>query len=340
MIRIVLCLLLALIAPASAQVMLGGSGAPVNSSGSEGQFYFNTANGNVYGPKSFGVWPLPPTTPTYPAGGAAGSTLQLQYNNVGVLAGMSGTSWDDTNRSLTITGATITTSNPLLNLTQTWNGAGVTFEGLKFAITNTASAGASSAFNITVGGSSVFKVSPAGAVIIANTFQGPGVNVTSNSGSVTIGASNDVLLTRRAAANLRFGAADAASPVTQILSVQGSSGTDIAAAASFTIIGPLATGSAAPGDIILQTGAVGSTGTTASTPTTAITVKGTSQNVITAKQLVPGTVTVATLPTGVEGGLINVSDQLTACPIKGAAFTGGGTVTCLAHFEEGAWVSP
>ena len=270
--------------------------------------------------------------------GPAGANLTLQFNNAGAFGGMSGTSWDDTNRSLTITGATITASHPIFDLSQTWNNAATTFKGFSLAITDTTSASTSLPVEVSLGGTVLFSVSKIGQ--LASFGTGASLYLRSASSQIALGAANDLILTRKTAASWRLGNFAAASPVAQILGVQEASGTDTAAAATFAIVGPLATGNAAPGDIVMQTGAVGASGTTVSTATTALTIKGTSQNVIAAKQIVPGTVTVAALPTGVEGGLINVSDQLTVCPVKGGTFTGGGDKTCLAHFEEGAWVAP
>jgi len=85
-------------------------------------------------------------------GTPGGSTLQIQYNNASAFAGMSGTSWDDTNRSLALTGATVTTSHPVLDLSQTWNAGGVVFDGIKLNITNTASADNSKWFDGQFGG--------------------------------------------------------------------------------------------------------------------------------------------------------------------------------------------
>ena len=59
---------------------------------------------------------------------------------------------------LTLTGGTITTSNPLLTGTQTWNAAGVTFEGLLANITNTASAAGSRMLSFQRGGTLQFAV--------------------------------------------------------------------------------------------------------------------------------------------------------------------------------------
>ncbi len=100
------------------------------------------------------------------AASPGGSTTQLQYNNAGSFGGLSGTAWDDTNRSLTITGATVTTSKPILDLSQTWNNAGVTFTGLKLNVTNTASAAASLLQDWQVGGTSRVKIANTGATTI------------------------------------------------------------------------------------------------------------------------------------------------------------------------------
>jgi hypothetical protein len=94
------------------------------------------------------------------AGGGTpgGSNLQMQYNNSTVFGGMAGTSWDDTNRSLALTGATVTTNHPVLDLSQTWNAGGVTFTALKLNITRTASASGSNVIDLQEGGTSIFNV--------------------------------------------------------------------------------------------------------------------------------------------------------------------------------------
>lgn len=56
------------------------------------------------------------------------------------------------------TGATVTTSTPLINQTQTWNDSGVAFTGWLFNVTNTASASGSKIIDLQVGGSSAFTV--------------------------------------------------------------------------------------------------------------------------------------------------------------------------------------
>lgn len=91
-------------------------------------------------------------------GTPGGSTTQVQYNNAGAFGGMAGTVWDDTNRSLAISGATVTTNKPLLDLAQTWNAGAVNFVGLNLAMTNTASSGRSSALTASFGGTVGFQI--------------------------------------------------------------------------------------------------------------------------------------------------------------------------------------
>lgn len=81
------------------------------------------------------------------------------------------------------------------------------------------------------------------------------------SSTTSFGGTNDLTLRQRAAANLALGAADAASPVAQTISVQNVvAGTSNVAGANFTISGSQGTGTGAGGSIILQTAAAGSSG--------------------------------------------------------------------------------
>jgi hypothetical protein len=85
----------------------------------------------------------------------------------------------------------------------------------------------------------------------------------------------DLLLTRRGAANLRFGAADAAAPVAQTLSVQSVvAGTTNTAGANLTITGSQGTGTGAGGSIIFQVAPAGSTGTAQNALATAWSISG------------------------------------------------------------------
>lgn len=118
-----------------------------------------------------------------------GSTTQLQYNNAGAFNGMSGTAWDNTNRSLTITGATVTTSKPVFDLSQTWNAGAVAFTALKLNVTNTASANSSKVVDIQIGGSTVAGVNRWGQVLVQNSSaNGGSITTATGTGDMAIGA--------------------------------------------------------------------------------------------------------------------------------------------------------
>lgn len=94
-------------------------------------------------------------TPASGSGSPAGTGTEMQYRAGPTTFGaMSGTAWDDTNRALTMTGATVTTSNPIQNLSQTWNAVTVAFTAWTVNITDTASAETSLLFDWKVGGTS------------------------------------------------------------------------------------------------------------------------------------------------------------------------------------------
>jgi hypothetical protein len=135
---------------------------------------------------------------------------------------------------LTITGATLTANAPILDLTQTWNNAAVTFTGAKLNITDTASNAASLLMDLQVGLVSQFSVRKNGLTRVGSFYAGGGIfgangstGVTSlyntgqfgwtNAGSAETGI--DTILTRRGAANLRLGAADAAGSAIAVNSV-------------------------------------------------------------------------------------------------------------------------
>jgi hypothetical protein len=75
----------------------------------------------------------------------------------------------------------------------------------------------------------------------------------------------DLFLRRAAAATLQLGAADVnGAPVPQALQVQNAiTGTDLAAAAQFRIVGPLGTGAGATSPVVIAVGGKQATGTTA-----------------------------------------------------------------------------
>lgn len=229
--------------------------------------------------------------------------------------------------STSLTGATLTASAPVLNLTQTWNSSGVTFTGMAFNAAGTSDANSATAsllMDLQVNTTSKFSVTKQGYLrLIAGSAQNPSLSLgtttntgfyspsvgtwtfTANNGdyasfgngngvtiaanvyfafSNTSGNSNgtqDTFISRKAAANLRFGAADAASPVAQTLSVQsivgGLSGTPnlSAAAYPFTITGAQGTGTGAGGSIIFQVAPAGGSGTAQNALVAALTIDST-----------------------------------------------------------------
>ena len=174
--------------------------------------------------------------------------------------------------STSLTGATVTADRPVLNMAQTWNNAAVTFTGLKANITDTASNAASLLMDLQVGGVSQFSVGkaglarPSGIALSADGFGGGNANWWSTNGlnlrtASSFSFSNDLFIARRAAANLRLGASDAAAPVAQTLSVQSvAAGTTNTAGTDFVIAGSQGTGTGAGGSIIFQVAPAGSSG--------------------------------------------------------------------------------
>ena len=108
---------------------------------------------------------------------------------------------------LTITGATQTASVPALNITQTWNNAGVTFGGIiKANVTDTASNAASLLMDLQVGSVSKFSVAKTGQIVAGATIAISGggnftgdIAILSNTKSLTFGSGQDVTITRDAA---------------------------------------------------------------------------------------------------------------------------------------------
>lgn len=249
-----------------------------------------------------------------------GSTTQLQYNNAGAFAGASGLTTNGT--ELTIASGTKTASAPLLDMSQTWNNAAVTFTGLKLNVTDTTSVTASLLMDLQVGTVSRFSVNKGGVVTFASglniqttpgsgtwsftptagskqiqAFDGAilslnplgnnvGIGITTATQGLTVrstygiawdngSGTADTILSRRAAANLRLGAADAAAPVAQTLSVQSVvTGTSNIAGANLTITGSQGTGTGAGGSIIFQIAPAGGSGNTPNALVDALRING------------------------------------------------------------------
>jgi hypothetical protein len=108
-----------------------------------------------------------------------GSSGELQYNNSNTFAGVTGSAITSTNfdigsRNLTVASGSISASAPVLDLSQTWAGAGVTYTGINLSITNTSGTALSKLADFKVGGSSVFAVDAQGNSIFG--FGGPATN--------------------------------------------------------------------------------------------------------------------------------------------------------------------
>lgn len=112
----------------------------------------------------------------------SGTTTRLLYDLAGVVQESVGGTWNSTDQALTLAsianpasstltltgGTALTTSQPVLNMTQTWNAAGATFNGVKITITDTSSAAGSLALNILGGASgttALMQVNKAGQVL-------------------------------------------------------------------------------------------------------------------------------------------------------------------------------
>ena len=86
------------------------------------------------------------------------------------------------NKEVTIASGTITTSTPALNITQTWNNSGTTFDAPIFVnVTNSASNAASKLIDLQVGGTSQFNVNESGVIT------GVGTGLTGTAASLTAG---------------------------------------------------------------------------------------------------------------------------------------------------------
>jgi hypothetical protein len=302
-------------------------------------------------------------------------TFATYFNPGVSLQGGSGSGSGTASLPITGNGATVTASTPLIDGTQTWNNAATTFTAFKINATDTASNAASLLMDLQVGGASVFfhrksgaaygPLGTAAAVSYGATANvGTGLffpsatnlgfsvngtsqfNISTTSLSVpstsifgfsvgAIGTAVDTILTRRGVANLRFGAADAAAPVAQKLSVQSVvAGTSNTAGGDLTITGSQSTGSGVGGSIIFQTAAANSGG--------GATVQNTLANAMvidSVKTVRLGTgYTVATLPAaGTAGRRTYVTDA--TVPTFLGTLTGGGAVVCPVFDNGTAWVS-
>lgn len=101
------------------------------------------------------------------SGSPGGSTTQVQFNDAGAFGGDAGLAFDKATGKLTVGGKTVTASSPVLDLSQSWNNNLVTFTGIRFNVTDTASATGSLLMDLQVGGTSRFRVTKYGSVSLS-----------------------------------------------------------------------------------------------------------------------------------------------------------------------------
>ena len=131
-------------------------------------------------------------------------------------------------------GQTVTTSNPVLSLAQTWNAGAVTFTGDLINYTDTASAAGSLVLDRQVGGASVFSVRKDGLIVTANVLTNcTGLPVAGLVGAVGLGQGGTGQVTANASLNALLPTQTANSG--KVLSTDGTNTLWIAASGSGTV---------------------------------------------------------------------------------------------------------
>lgn len=244
-----------------------------------------------------------------PAGGGSGSpggaNTNVQYNDSGAFGGDANLTWNKTTQQFSIAGGINTTSQPVLNLTQTWNAAGVTFTGMDFNVTDTASAAGSGIADFRVGGSSIVRVGKAASNAL--TLVNSGVIASASTGGIFLGSSGgtptlayasgisfgnantigwsagvigstapDVVIGRGGAPRtIKFGADYTSSTSPYTLQLPNAAIGSNLAGSSFTIQGSRGTGTGVGGDFIFQVAPAGSSGSAQNALITALTISAT-----------------------------------------------------------------
>jgi hypothetical protein len=132
-------------------------------------------------------------------GSPGGTNTDVQFNNSSAFGGDAGFTYAG-NGQATLALGTITTNLKALNITGTWNAAGVTFDAPLFMnITNTASAAGSLLMDLQVGSASKFQVQKTGDTVIPDSTgfyaSGLGINGMQGSGSfLTFFANSNAVL--------------------------------------------------------------------------------------------------------------------------------------------------
>lgn len=135
---------------------------------------------------------LDPTTVIHGSIGSAG--MLLYSDGFGTLP-MAGTSWDNTNQSLTIT-SLATTVVPVLHLVQTWNSPSTNFlAALQVDVTNVNAGFGDMLANFTYNGNPIFQIIPAGVSCLGSVIITNGQQLRWSSDGEVISANGDLFLT-------------------------------------------------------------------------------------------------------------------------------------------------
>jgi hypothetical protein len=174
-----------------------------------------------------------------------------------------------------ITGGTATTTKPHLLIEQSGTtSTGWNVYGTAFGI-NAPSGFAGKVLDVLSNGVSLAHIGSIGNIQGQYLTSTANIILTSNSGLLYFGTLNDVLVGRKAAANLRQGAADAAAPVAQTSSVQSvATGTSNTAGVTRTYSGSQGTGTGVGGAHVFQVAPAGAPGTAQNALVTAFTING------------------------------------------------------------------
>jgi hypothetical protein len=97
----------------------------------------------------------------------------------------------DGNGSFLISTGTVTSDDPALLITQTWNNSSDTFHGLVVNITNTASNSASLVFELQNSGSTIFGIDTSGNITTSDTIGCNNLNTYPNSGRIGVAVNYD-----------------------------------------------------------------------------------------------------------------------------------------------------
>jgi hypothetical protein len=125
--------------------------------------------------------------------GTTGKTLKRATGTglVTATAGVFATTTTPTTDKETIGGLTVTADDPALRVTQTWNNAGVTFNGVVVDVTNTASSGTSKLMDLRLAGVSLFAFDRNGVLTTQGGVNAPNTGYLGWSGRSRIYSSAD-----------------------------------------------------------------------------------------------------------------------------------------------------